>query len=661
MKKISFFSDYYSEIVLKKKVLVDIFINSKETNFEQKFNRIVNFVIQKTACPAENRTQIKKDLRNFKTQLRSKWLMYYKHKDRFMANEKHWLEQSCAFQKFPSLNTGRPTLEFEECSDQTKRRKTANLRSEISANILTFAAQMSLRAEGKNKEAEVIKKVSESPTYAKDCLDLTLNSKTKKLSPREALSMIIEAQLSRKQYEIVRNFATDMFPSYKMIQVEKTLCYPNDVSISETTAEVPLQSLLDHTATRLLNSQINVFELRSINPSDEMVLISKWGFDGSSSHTQYKQKFISEFSDDKYMFLTSLVPLRLVLNKKNDSSIVLWQNPRPSSPRFCRPINLEYSKETADLAKVKKEKIDSEISSLTGTLVNLNGKSYRVNHQPIFTMVDGKICNSLTDTKSTLKCYICGATSKEFNNLDLVIQKEIQSDYLSFGISVLHSWIRTFECVLHLAYKLPIASWRVNKDNKFTVEENKTRIQSEFKSRMSLIVDKPKPGFGNSNDGNVARKFFQNYETSANITGVNQELIRRLYMVLQAISSGFNINPEKFKKYCENTAELYVSLYPWMPMTPTVHKILIHGPEIVNNALLPIGMLSEEAQEARNKDFKTYREYFSRKTSRVDNITDIFNRLFISSDPVMSLMRSLPASNRKSFDSEVIHLLEEER
>jgi len=36
-------------------------------------------------------------------------------------------------------------------------------------------------------------------------------------------------------------------------------------------------------------------------------------------------------------------------------------------------------------------------------------------------------------------------------------------------------------------------------------------------------------------------------------------------------------------------------------MTPTMHTILIHGPKIVSEALLPIGMLSEEAQKPQIK------------------------------------------------------------
>lgn len=95
-------------------------------------------------------------------------------------------------------------------------------------------------------------------------------------------------------------------------------------------------------------------------------------------------------------------------------------------------------------------------------------------------------------------------------------------------------------------------------------------------------------------------------------------------------------------------------------MTTTLHKILIHGDEIISNCLLPIGQLSEEAQESRNKDFKIYRERFSRKTSRQSNLVDIFHRLLISSDPVITNLRPLQVVKRKPFDPEVTDMLLEE-
>jgi len=46
------------------------------------------------------------------------------------------------------------------------------------------------------------------------------------------------------------------------------------------------------------------------------------------------------------------------------------------------------------------------------------------------------------------------------------------------------------------------------------------------------------------------------------------------------------------------TAQLYVELYDWYRMPPSVHKVLIHGALVIKYSLLPIGFLSEEAQES---------------------------------------------------------------
>ena len=77
-------------------------------------------------------------------------------------------------------------------------------------------------------------------------------------------------------------------------------------------------------------------------------------------------------------------------------------------------------------------------------------------------------------------------------------------------------------------------------------------------------------------------------------------------------------------------------------MPTSVHKLLIHGAEIVKYALLPIGQLSEDAQESRNKDIKNFRLHHSRKCSRESNMRDIFNRLLSTSDPFLSSIRKLP-------------------
>ena len=43
------------------------------------------------------------------------------------------------------------------------------------------------------------------------------------------------------------------------------------------------------------------------------------------------------------------------------------------------------------------------------------------------------------------------------------------------------------------------------------------------------------------------------------------------------MTCGYAINAEAFKSYALDTAKLYIELYPWYYMPPSVHKLLIYG------------------------------------------------------------------------------------
>lgn len=124
-------------------------------------------------------------------------------------------------------------------------------------------------------------------------------------------------------------------------------------------------------------------------------------------------------------------------------------------------------------------------------------------------------------------------------------------------------------------------------------------------------------GRGTTNDGNTARKFFSNAIKSAEIIEINLDLIQRFGNILSVLASGHEINIVAFQTYGIETAKLFVSLYSWYYLPASVHKILLHGAEVIEHALPPIGELSEEVQECRNKDYKTYREHHTRKDSRL--------------------------------------------
>jgi len=77
------------------------------------------------------------------------------------------------------------------------------------------------------------------------------------------------------------------------------------------------------------------------------------------------------------------------------------------------------------------------------------------------------------------------------------------------------------------------------------------------------------------------------------------------------------IHPNRLEDYCKRTAEIYVQKYSCYLMPQAVHKLLIHSHQVVRVKEFPVGMLSEEAQESSNKNFKNFREFFTRKSSRV--------------------------------------------
>ena len=170
-------------------------------------------------------------------------------------------------------------------------------------------------------------------------------------------------------------------------------------------------------------------------------------------------------------------------------------------------------------------------------------------------------------------------------------------------------------------------------------------------------MDFVKPGAGTTNDGNSARTFFKNPKQSAEITGLNEDLINRFRVMLISLSSGSDVDIDKFQQYALATADLYNLHYKWYKMPPSVHKVLFHGSDIIKSLNLPIGLYSEEAQEARNKDFKRIREHHTRKMSRIETNEDLIHGLLISSDPVISSLRTPFIKPKLELDNEVVQLL----
>jgi len=74
---------------------------------------------------------------------------------------------------------------------------------------------------------------------------------------------------------------------------------------------------------------------------------------------------------------------------------------------------------------------------------------------------------------------------------------------------------------------------------------------------------------------------------------------------------------------------------------------------------LPVGLMGEEGSEAKNKYYRSFRLQHARRSSRKNNLTDVFLRAMDTSDPFLSSTRTCRtiAKRRKPLN-DILHLLQ---
>ena len=436
-----------------------------------------------------------------------------------------------------------------------------------------------------------------------------------------------------------------------------------------------LNGLLHTTATRLVSTLKTPLDT---SIPMKLTMTSKMGCDAASGYSEYSQLYKNEDHCDTHLFTVTLAPLRLYEAGKT----ILYKNPHPSSTRSCRPVKLIWHKETPDLIKSVVGDMRAQIASLEPTRIG----NIEIHHDVHMTMMDGKVINTLTDTKCSKVCYICKAPPSAMNDLDQVKMRPVDQAALQYGIAPLHCHIRCFEYLLHIGYKIEAQARReeypeifeklprtATKEEKTAhaekkkkkleeeeqlISEKKKKVQAAFWEKLGIHVDKVKQGFGSTNDGNTARKFFANPEISASILGLNENLLKRFSTLLTVISTTQEVDHAAFEKYAFDTARLCVELYGWYIMPPTAHKLLLHGAAIMAALPLPAGQFSEEAQESSHKVCKKAKLDRTRKCSRENANEDLLHFLLVSSCPVVTSLFSKDAVKREYFLSDdVLSLL----
>ena len=155
-------------------------------------------------------------------------------------------------------------------------------------------------------------------------------------------------------------------------------------------------------------------------------------------------------------------------------------------------------------------------------------------------------------------------------------------------------------------------------------------VQNLVQKKTGVKIDQPDPRGGTTFPGDVARRAFSDdtefIECIFPLTDTeNRDPLSKVHTQLSAIlrivNSDRKINTQEFGILYTNTYLLIVEYFPWVNITPTLHKLLAHSEEILREINNGCGLksFSEEGSEACNKLLRKYRENLARKTSFEDN------------------------------------------
>jgi hypothetical protein len=81
----------------------------------------------------------------------------------------------------------------------------------------------------------------------------------------------------------------------------------------------------DHFTTYCIRADAHVSQVGEVDKQGTVLLISEWGWDGSTGHSKYKQRSLEDATDSD-IFITSVVPLQLYSEKASGDSYSLGKS-----------------------------------------------------------------------------------------------------------------------------------------------------------------------------------------------------------------------------------------------------------------------------------------------------------------------------------------------
>lgn len=261
------------------------------------------------------------------------------------------------------------------------------------------------------------------------------------------------------------------------------------------------------------------------------------------------------------------------------------------------------------------------------------------------TMVDGKATNALVENRATLRCPVCTLTFKNYKFVapGTFDHSKIQKNHLKLCLAGLHSQFKLFEFLLEIHRRQEKA--KLLRDNKnissaelkIKMDETKQIYIKEIWKLIKSKIDIVKPGYGTSNTGPNIKRCLEKPGILAKILNIDQRFVEKICFVSKCFQSRSKPESSKWFEAVDFIYQKFMAdLSDLMSMPPSVHKILIHGFEIIQSFDKGPFYYSEEAQEAINKKFRSVRLNNARKNSFKNMTYDVANYFYVSTDPIVN-------------------------
>ena len=441
-----------------------------------------------------------------------------------------------------------------------------------------------------------------------------------------------------------------------------------------------------------LTERIQLLDLSGLQTDNLSVSFSfRWGLDGSGDHSDYAQLSKSDYTTKQVMSVCFAIKEMKVVDALGKQ--VSWSSSETGAnrPQNTRPLAVFPGKESSALLQDFVPRVESDIRLIKDEGIVVRVKDHGLTAKcegSKLSMADGKMSTTLLNlhgayctmcTKDQQECqkvsvieggFLIDRSVESIAELALALQhpdsgdiikkkgdykqragvcgQPITEDDMTKHIPVCHSKIRVFDFLMELVKReLSHQKW-YTPTNGVVYEQEEKELYKSTGEKLKLQMKKGL-GINIADPGDmVTGAAFQSFSSDFGrrflcslLDPEKQEVFSEILLGLCTLVKVINsqrrkVDVDRVRALGQQVYLKLVQLFPWIVVSPSVHRILAHSWEVMlQNDCYGLGSQSEEGLEALNKFIRRMRSSGARKDSSLHNFTDTFNHLWDRSRPVI--------------------------